>query len=122
MLQGRSVLIVEDEFLIADMLSDMVADMGMIVCGVADTADGAVMSAAQALPDVVLMDVRLKGQKDGVDAALAIYGARACPVVFITGSREPATVQRIRNDHPAALLFKPLNQSALRLVLEKLLQ
>ena len=122
MLEGRSVLVVEDEFLIAEMLSDMVSDMGMVVCGFADTADNAVMVAAETQPDVVLMDVRLKGRKDGVDAALEIYAAKACPIVFITGSREPATVQRIKNDHPAALLFKPLNRSALQLVLEKVLQ
>lgn len=121
MLAGHKVLVVEDEFLIADLLSEMVLDLGMIVCGVVDTADGAVRAAAKTRPDLVLMDVRLKGAKDGVDAAQEIHSANDCPIVFITGSREPATVARISDGHPAATLFKPISQSQLQSALEDVL-
>ncbi len=118
---GQKVLVVEDEFLIAELLSDMVSDLGLIVCGIADTADGAVRTAATTHPDLVLMDVRLKGAKDGVDAALEIRSASGCPVVFITGSREPANVARIDGAHPAATLFKPIFQHQLQRTLEGVL-
>jgi len=102
------ILIVEDEFLIADHLARMVADMGLTVCGIADTADEAVAMAVEHRPAAVLMDVRLKGRKDGVDAARSIHGHVGCPIIFVTGSRESATVARIKEDHPAAILFKPI--------------
>ncbi len=101
------ILIVEDEFLIADLLSSMVEDMGLSVCGLAVSADEAVALARQHVPRLVFMDVRLKGQKDGIDAALAIHQQVGSRVIFITGSREPETVARIHQDHPTAILFKP---------------
>lgn len=118
MTEKRCVLVVEDEFLIADMLAEMVVDMGYEVCGIADTAALAVELALQACPMAILMDVRLKGTKDGIDAALEIRKSIDCPVIFVTGSQEPATVTRIKQDHPAAVLFKPVDfrllESAIR--------
>jgi len=65
-------------------------------------------------PAIVLMDVRLKGAKDGVDAALAIHETVGSKVIFITGSSEPATVSRIALDHPSAVLFKPVTEQQVR--------
>jgi DNA-binding NarL/FixJ family response regulator len=112
-MSGR-VLIVEDEFLIADTLADMVASLQLEVCATADTASRAVALAQFHRPELVLMDVRLKGEADGVDAARAIHEVLDCPVIFITGSQEPATVARIKTDHPAAILFKPITFDQLR--------
>lgn len=116
-----AVLIVEDEFLIAEMLSESVEEMGMRVVGTADTAHGAVALAERHRPDLVLMDVRLKGREDGVDAALSIHYSVGCPVIFITGSREPATQTRIREDHPADILIKPITLQQLRTSIERAL-
>jgi DNA-binding NarL/FixJ family response regulator len=102
------VLVVDDEFLIVDLLSAMLEDMGMAVCGTADTADGAIALAGQYRPRLVLMDVRLKGPRDGVDAAVAIHDTVGCPIIFITGSREEAMIERIKAHHPAPVLFKPI--------------
>ena len=121
MLAGRTVLIVEDEFLIVNLLLDMVEDLGMVICDVVDTADLAVKTAVEAHPEIVLMDVRLRGVQDGIDAAHRIHEACACPVVFVTGSREPATVSRIEEAHPAATLFKPITPRVLRDTLENVL-
>jgi DNA-binding NarL/FixJ family response regulator len=110
---GDTVLVVDDEFLIAQGLSLQVEDMGLVVCGTAETADDAVALAQLHRPAVVLMDMRLKGEKDGVDAALAIYETVGSKVIFITGSREPATIERISLDHPAGVLFKPVSDQQL---------
>jgi DNA-binding NarL/FixJ family response regulator len=120
MTQNKSVLIVEDEFLIATLISDMVTDIGMSVCGTADNVEKAIALAAQHKPDIVLMDVRLRGKQDGVDAALAIHRLLGSPVVFITGSQEPANIARINTDHPAAVLIKPISFEQLADTLKKI--
>jgi DNA-binding NarL/FixJ family response regulator len=104
----RCVLVVDDEYLIAQGLRLQVEDMGLNVCGTAATAETAVALARAHRPSVVLMDVRLRGKGDGVDAAIEIHFTVGSRVIFITGSREPATIDRIGLDHPSAVLFKPL--------------
>jgi DNA-binding NarL/FixJ family response regulator len=64
------------------------------------------------------MDVRLQGLGDGVDAALAIHEHVGSKVIFVTGSREPATLDRIGMDHPAGVLFKPVSDRQLRTAIE----
>jgi DNA-binding NarL/FixJ family response regulator len=108
------ILVVDDEFLIAEGLRAQIEDMGMTVCGTADTSDLAVALAQQYRPALVLMDMRLRGQKDGVDAALVIHATVGSKVIFITGSREPATIARIQLDHPVAILYKPISYQQLR--------
>jgi CheY-like chemotaxis protein len=112
----KSVLIVEDEVLIAMGLSAQIEDMGLEVCGTADSADEAVSQAHAHRPAVILMDVRLRGDKDGVDAALAIHQTVGSRVIFITGSREQAMIDRINLDHPFATLFKPVSDKQLQSV------
>lgn len=116
---GKSVLVVEDEFLIANLLSEMVAELGMKVCGIADNVETAIDLAVQHRPDVVLMDVRLKGRRDGVDAGIAVHHQVGSAIVYLTGSREQATIARINADHPAAILIKPISLEELAETLEK---
>ena len=116
-LQKSTVLVVDDEFLIAEGLCMQVEEMEMAVCGTATTADEAVALAMMHRPEVVLMDMRLRGEKDGVDAALAIHETVGSKVIFITGSREQATIDRIYQDHPAGVLFKPVSDRQLRLAI-----
>lgn len=108
------VAVVDDEFLIATGLSLQLEDLGMAVCGTAATADEAVALVQSQRPAVVLMDVRLGGDKDGIDAALAIHDTVGSKVIFVTGSREAATIDRIQLDHPAGVLFKPVQNWQLR--------
>jgi DNA-binding NarL/FixJ family response regulator len=112
------VLVVDDEVLIADHWCMVLEDMGLKVCGQAETASAAVALARAHRPKVVLMDVRLRGEQDGVDAALAIHDLVGSKVIFITGSKEASTAARIRMDHPEAVLYKPVSdrqlQSAVR--------
>jgi two-component system, response regulator PdtaR len=104
----RCVLVVEDEYVIAELFAGQIEHMGLAVCGIANTAEKAIALAIEHRPAVVLMDVRLKGVMDGVDASIAIHNAVGSKVIFITGSREPATLERIKLDHATAVLIKPL--------------
>jgi CheY-like chemotaxis protein len=116
--ESPSILVVDDEFIIANSLSLQVEEMGYSVCGVAATAREAVELAQAHRPDIVLMDVRLRGEEDGVDAALAIHEMTGSKVIFITGSREPATMARIELDHATAVLFKPIYGQQLRIAVD----
>jgi DNA-binding NarL/FixJ family response regulator len=109
----KAVLIVEDEHLIAMGLSAQIEDMGLEVCATADTAEGAVAHACAHRPAIILMDVRLRSEKDGVDAAQTIYESVGSKIIFITGSREQKTIDRISLDHPFATLFKPISDRQL---------
>ena len=115
---NNCVAVVDDEFLIAAGLTQLLEDMGIAVCGTAATADEAVSLVVTARPAVVLMDVRLAGDKDGVDAAIANHAGVGSKVIFVTGSREPQTMERIRLDHPAGVLFKPVTDRQLRQAIE----
>ena len=81
MASERKVLIVEDERMIAEYFRVVVERLGYVVCGIAGTADDAVRLAAEEDPSVVFMDVRLPGERDGVDAALEIHSNRPVPMV-----------------------------------------
>jgi DNA-binding NarL/FixJ family response regulator len=119
---NREILVVEDEFLIAQGLCLQIEDMGLAVCGTAASADEAVALAQEFRPALVLMDMRLQGDKDGVDAALEIHYRVGSRVIFITGSREPATMARIQTDHPSAVLFKPISDAQLSLAIHSALE
>jgi DNA-binding NarL/FixJ family response regulator len=115
------VAVVDDEYLIAAGLTMQLEELGMTVCGTAATADDAVALVQANRPSVVLMDVRLAGEKDGVDAALTIHDTVGSKVIFVTGSREPATLARIQLDHPAGVLFKPVTDRQLRQAIDEAL-
>jgi two-component system, response regulator PdtaR len=119
---GKTVLIVEDEYLIALGLSAQIQDMGLEVCATADTADGAVTQAAMHRPAIILMDVRLRGERDGIDAALAIHDSVGSKIIFITGSREQKTIDRIGQGRPFALLFKPISDRQLQVTVSEAMQ
>jgi DNA-binding NarL/FixJ family response regulator len=119
---ARSVLIVDDEFLIVMSFCALVEDMGIAVCGTADSCSEAIALAVRFRPAIVLMDVRLRGSPDGVDAAMAIHADVGSKVIFVTGSREHTTVERINTDHPFATLFKPVPDDLLRGAIAKALE
>lgn len=102
------VLIVEDQFLAAEFLRIWVEAYGFEVCGTAKTADKALELALLHRPAYVLMDMRLEGEKDGVDAALAIQAHMNPRFIYCTGSGEPSTIRRINEDHPFEILIKPI--------------
>jgi DNA-binding NarL/FixJ family response regulator len=108
------VLIVEDQFLASECLKIWVETFGFEVCGVAKSADKAIELAVEHQPNFILMDVRLEGEKDGVDAALAIHDLVDARVIFCTGSNEPSTLKRIKDDHAFAVLIKPIDSAQLR--------
>src|SRR3546814_18447323 len=95
------VLVVDDEYLIAESLRMQVEDMGMAVCGIAATAKGAVALAIKHRPQLVLMDMRLAGEGDGVAAALAIHAKFGTQGILNNGSAAPATKGYLTKTKPS---------------------
>ncbi|MBR9806749.1 MAG: response regulator [Alphaproteobacteria bacterium] len=115
---SKTVLVVEDNYLIAEDLAEMCEEIGVAVIGHAVRASDALQIVADKKPDYVLMDMRLKGQRDGVDVAMEIHKARPqTKIVYITGSDDPGTMERIHEDHPHDILLKPINPAQLKSVL-----
>jgi two-component system, response regulator PdtaR len=116
------VLVVEDELIIAWQLSETIQELGHEVCGMAADATEAAALATQLLPDLVLIDVRLRRGTDGIAAAAAIRAERPVPVVFCTAfAEDPSTRARLEAVGAAGVLAKPVRTEALRAAIERAL-
>ena len=103
-----SVMVVEDELLIAMDLEMQVEAAGHRVVGTATEADEAVRKAEAARPDVVLMDLRLAGGSSGVEAARRMFEGWRIHCVFLSGNLDPATRAALVDLEPYAMLSKPV--------------
>jgi len=101
------VLVVEDEMLVAWEISDMLGASGHLVCGIAATAEEAVRLAAEQRPNLILMDVTLKGPRDGIEAATAIQASHPVRILYVTAHSDPATRARMAATDPVGILHKP---------------
>lgn len=112
------VLIVEDERLLAEELSDRLARLGLDPIGLADTHDTAVATALRTTPDLVLMDVHLKGPGDGIAAAAAIRAALPeVSIIFLTAHSDDQSLERARQVDPIGYLYKPFDERQLHAAL-----
>ena len=109
------VLIVEDELLVAWHLESLIREQSLEVCGLVPDGDGAVEQAADLDVDLVLMDVRLAGRMDGIEAARKIREQRDTPIIFITAHGDQETRAHIAHMVPGApVLAKPISAHRLR--------
>ncbi len=102
-----SVLIIEDEPIIAADLEDRLHEMGYETAGPFSYGEEAVEWFSMNNVDIVLMDIQLSGQMDGVETAYKIQEIRSVPLVFLTSNADPLTFARAKKTHPAAFLTKP---------------
>jgi PAS domain S-box-containing protein len=112
------VLLVEGEALVAQDVESMLKRMGYGVPAIACSGEEAVRRAAETRPDLVLMDVELRGAMDGVEAAEQIQARFDIPVVYLTAHADDETLRRARITGPFGYLLKPLEARDLRSVIE----
>ncbi|OGQ97192.1 MAG: hypothetical protein A2284_00010 [Deltaproteobacteria bacterium RIFOXYA12_FULL_61_11] len=113
-----NILIVEDERLIALELKHSLEDRGFRCAGFASNADQALELARRLRPDLVLMDIRLEGQGDGIGAAKILQQELGLPVIFLTSHSDETTVRRAAELGPYGYLLKPIEEHELTLALE----
>ncbi len=116
------ILIVEDEAIIALNLRESLESIGYQVSGVVTSGEDAIQHCLTQAPDVVLMDIRLSGQIDGVQAATQIWDEMQIPVIFVTGYSDSTTVERVLLTAPFGYLLKPIRERELYVAIESALQ
>lgn len=113
-----ALLVVEDEAVVAMDIAGQLRDMGYRVCGCVDNGRDAIARARADRPDLVLMDVVLKGDMDGIAAAAAIGAELQIPILFLTAYSDDQTVDRAAGAMPYGYLTKPFQGRELRAVIE----
>nr|MDA3948724.1 EAL domain-containing protein [Spirochaeta sp.] len=112
------VLIVEDEKIIALDLQRRLENFGYQVVYLASNADEAVSSALEYVPDIILMDIMLGGDRDGVDAAVEIKEHLNTPIVFLTAYADENTVERAKKAEPVGYVLKPFKERELQTTID----
>jgi len=111
------ILIVEDERLLAEELRERLTAIGATVVGSVVTGPQAIEAAQRTRPDLVLMDIHLRGEMDGIEAATQITSALGTPIIFLTAHSDQMTVERAKAASPCGYLLKPLHEHELRVTL-----
>ena len=112
------ILVVEDEGIVAMEIQNRLASMGFAVVGTASSGEVAIQKAATLQPDLVLMDIRLKGNIDGISAAEQIRSKQQIPIVFLTAYADEYTLQRAKVTEPYAYVLKPFEERELHIAID----
>ena len=116
--KGSRILIVEDERLVAEDLRDTLTQVGYAVTGIVASGEKAVDKVAEAGPDLVLMDINLGGEMDGIAAAEIIRSRHGTPVVYLTAFSNDHTLARARETDAFGFIVKPFQEKAVIAAIE----
>lgn len=114
----EKILLVEDELLMAELIALQLEDLGYTIAAMVATGEEAIAKTGETQPDLVLMDIILPGNIDGIAAAREIGDRFETPVVFITGSDDLSTFERAKNASLYGYLIKPFTEKNLRVAIE----
>lgn len=113
-----TILVVEDEGIVAQEIKSRLEKSGYTVCAVAHDGRTAIAHAEAMQPDLILMDIRLKGEMDGIEAAGRIRDRLNLPVVYLTAYTDPATLERAKVMEPFGYVVKPFETRSLIVSIE----
>ena len=117
-MEQAKILVVEDENIVAMDIQNSLKSLGYAVPAVISSGEDAIKTAADTYPDLVLMDIVLKGRMDGVQAAEQIHGRFNIPVVYLTAYGDEKMLQRAKMTEPFGYIIKPFKQRELRSSIE----
>src|SRR4051794_25224838 len=112
------LIVVDDDSIIRLDLRDLLERMGYKVIAEAADANAAVAMARELDPDLVIMDIRMPGDRDGIDAAAELTGERIAPVLLLTAFSDPELVRRAAEAGVVGYLLKPFSEGELRPAIE----
>lgn len=107
MSDSKKVLIVEDDMIISLVVENMIKELGHIVVGKAVSGEEAIDIANKEKPDILLMDIRLKGEMDGIDTVAKIKETIDSQVIYLTGNSDRLNFERAKDTDFADLIVKP---------------
>ena len=114
----KKILIVEDESIIAEDISDSLISLGYRITGMVYSGEEAIEAAAKCRPDLVLMDVNLQGEIDGITAAAEIRSRFQIPVVYLTAYADENTLRRVNATKPFGYIVKPFEEKNLHTTIQ----
>ncbi|MFW5800336.1 MAG: PAS domain S-box protein, partial [Spirochaetota bacterium] len=109
----NKILLVEDELVITTYIKSLIEEKGYKVIDIAKTGNEAITKAKELQPDVILIDISLKGNIDGIEAVKHIKETCDIPFIYITGNTEPYTFQKAMETNPVGVITKPLREDEL---------
>lgn len=112
------IQIVEDELLVARDLAERLKQSGYDVVHISDNMDDAINAFKKHMPDLVLLDITISGNKTGIDIAHAITEIQPTPFIYITAHADALTVNKAKNTFPAAYVIKPFTTNSLLVSIE----
>ncbi|MBU2515363.1 response regulator [bacterium] len=112
------ILIVEDEVIVAKEIEETLLKIGYDVCSIVNSGEKAIAQAGKEKPDIILMDINLQGEMDGIEAAGIIRNQFDLPVVYLTAYVDAETTRRAKVTQPLGYLQKPFEETDLRVALE----
>jgi len=115
------ILVVEDDRIIARSLRMILEKFGHEVTALASTGQAAIHEAEETKPDLVLMDIVLDGEMDGIEAAQVICSHLDIPIIYLTAHADPAMRERAAVTRPFGYLSKPIMKDDLRRMIEQAL-
>ncbi len=115
---SNTVLIVEDEVLVARDIRTRLERMGYCVVGIAARGEDAIKLALEESPDLILMDINLRGEMDGVEAAIRINESRSIPIIFCTAYLNDEVLQRAKITSTFGYVLKPFDNRELKINIE----
>ena len=115
------ILIVEDERIIAAELTRRITRLGYNVIATAGSGTEAIQRARASCPDLVLMDIGLPGEMNGLEAGARIWEELKIPIVYVTAYADELTMTQVRTPQPVLTICKPFDVSQLRSTLEQAL-
>lgn len=118
MSQATKILIVEDEMIIAANISLQLASLGYEVTGIIPRGEEALMHIEQQQPDIVLLDINLKGKIDGIETAKIMQKSYTIPIIYLTANADEANFNRAKTTNPYAFISKPFKKLDLQRAIE----
>jgi CheY-like chemotaxis protein len=117
-----NIMVVEDEGVVSIDIRNMLQRAGYSIAAVAFKGEEAIMKAEQSKPDLILMDIGLKGGMDGIETAKKIRDRFHIPVVFLTGFADDHTMAKAREVDPSGFIIKPISEAELNKILNDILE
>lgn len=117
-MKKTTVVIVEDEPIIADDLALTLADLGYEVCAIADNSEDALTQMDTHQPSIALLDIMIKGDLDGIQLAHRINEKFSIPFIFMTSLFDNTTITRAKHTQPAGYIVKPFKETDLKINME----
>jgi len=115
---GERILVVEDERVVAKDIEKRLKNLGYVVIANVTSGAEAIRNVAEMQPDLVLMDIRLKGEMDGIEAAEHIRNNFDIPVIYLTAFADEDTLQRAKVTEPFGYILKPFDERDLHAAIE----